>query len=159
MKAQMFVVTPDDRAPALNVLGTDVTVLASNAATGSYEITLQRGGEGLGAPPHSHDWDESFYVLQGGVEFTCAGQTRVCGPGTLVHVPAGTVHGFRYAAGGGEMLEFTGQGGLATQLFSDLDSNIPPGPPDFPTLLAVLEKNAVQLAACDGPAHRKEIAA
>ncbi len=86
-------------------------------------------------------------MLQGAVEFTCAGQTRVCGPGTLVHVPAGTTHGFRYATNGGEMLEFTGQGGRATQLFSDLDSNIPPGPPDISALLAVLEKNAVRLAA------------
>lgn len=147
MNAEMFVVTPDNRAPALNVLGTEVTVLASNAATRSYEITLQRGDEGLGAPPHSHPWDESFYVLEGGVEFTCAGRTRACGPGTFVHVPAGTVHGFRYAAGGGEMLEFTGQGGRATQMFADLDRTIPPGPPDVPALLAVLEKNAVQLAA------------
>ena len=48
MKSKMFVITPGDRAPALNVLGTEVTVLAPNAATGSYEITLQRGGEGQG---------------------------------------------------------------------------------------------------------------
>ena len=33
MKAQPFVVTPADYDPALNVLGTKVTVLASNAAT------------------------------------------------------------------------------------------------------------------------------
>ena len=51
MKAQPFVVTPADYDPALNVLGTKVTVLASNAATQSYEITLQQGDEGTG-PPH-----------------------------------------------------------------------------------------------------------
>ncbi len=39
IKAQSFVVTPADYDPALNVLGTKVTVLASNAATHSYEIT------------------------------------------------------------------------------------------------------------------------
>jgi quercetin dioxygenase-like cupin family protein len=42
-----------------------VTVLASNAATQSYGITLQQGEEGPGPPPHSHDWDEAFYVLKG----------------------------------------------------------------------------------------------
>jgi hypothetical protein len=50
MKAQPFVVTPADYYPALNVLGIKVTVLASNAATQSYEITLQQGDEGTGPP-------------------------------------------------------------------------------------------------------------
>ncbi len=54
MKAQPFVVTTKDYDPALNALGTKVTVLASNAATQAYEITLQQGDAGTGPPPHSH---------------------------------------------------------------------------------------------------------
>jgi hypothetical protein len=60
MKARPFVVTPEDYGPALNVVGTSVTVLASNTETKAYEITLQQGDEGTGPPPHSHNWDESF---------------------------------------------------------------------------------------------------
>ncbi|HSW11656.1 MAG TPA: cupin domain-containing protein [Solimonas sp.] len=147
MKAQPFVLSPGDRDPALNVLGTRITVLASNTATQSYEITLQQGDEGAGPPPHGHDWDESFYVLKGSVEFTCAGQTTLCMPGTLVHVPAGTVHSFRYGAGGGEMLEFTGQGGSATKMFTAIDREIPPGPPDIPKVVELLQRNGVTVAA------------
>lgn len=44
-------------------------MLASNAATQSYGITLQQGAEGTGPPPHSHDWDEAFYVLKGEIHF------------------------------------------------------------------------------------------
>jgi quercetin dioxygenase-like cupin family protein len=146
MNPQWFVVTPRDYDPALNVLGTKVTVLASNAATRAYEITLQQGDEGTGPPPHSHNWDESFYVLKGKIEFTCAGQTVACMPGTLVHVPAGNVHGFRYAAGGGEMLELTGQGGFATQMFTAVSHEIPPGPPDILKVVEVLEQNGVTVA-------------
>src|SRR5690242_3086564 len=69
MKAQHFVLTPDRRAPALHVVGTDVVVLASNDTTQSFGITYQQGDEGTGPPPHSHDWDESFYVLGGAIEF------------------------------------------------------------------------------------------
>ena len=145
-KAEPFVLAPNDHAPALTVLGTEVTVLASNTATQSYEITLQRGDEGTGPPPHSHDWDESFYVLKGKVEFTCAGRTVACMPGTLVHVPAGTVHGFCFGTGGGEMLELTGQGGLATQLFTAVSKEIPPGPPDIPKVVEVLKRNGVTVA-------------
>ena len=147
MKTQPFVVTPKDYDPALNVLGTKVTVLASNVATQAYEITLQQGDEGTGPPLHSHNWDESFYVLKGKVEFSCEGKTVMCMPGTLVHVPAGTVHGFRYGGGGGEMLELTGQGGFATQMFTAISKEIPHGPPDIPKVLEVLKQYGVTVAA------------
>ena len=146
MKTQPFVVPPENYGPALDVLGTKVTVLASNAATQAYELTLQRGDEGTGPPPHSHDWDESFFVLKGKVEFSCEGRTTMCAPGTLVHLPAGTVHGFRYGAGGGEMLEFTGQGGFATQMFTAVSREISPGSPDIPKLLEILKQNGVTVA-------------
>ena len=55
MSAQPFVLRPDQDGPALNVVGTEVTVLASNVATQSYGITLQQGEEGTGPPLHSHD--------------------------------------------------------------------------------------------------------
>lgn len=146
MKLQPFIVTPNDYDPPLNVLGTKVIVLASRAAAQGYEITLQQGGEGMGLPLHSHEWDESSYVLKGSIEFSCADKTVMCLPGTLMHVPAGTVHGFRYGAGGGEMFEFTGQGSLATQMFTAISKEVLPGPPDIPKVLEVLNQNGVTVA-------------
>jgi quercetin dioxygenase-like cupin family protein len=147
MKVQYFVLRPDQHEPALNVLGTKVTVLASNAATQGYGITLQQGDEGTGPPPHSHDWDESFYVLKGEIEYLCEGKAHLCTPGTLVHVPRGTVHGFRYGSGGGQMLEITGNDGLAAQMFTAVNNEIPVGPPDIPKVLEVLKRNGVTVAA------------
>ena len=146
MSVQPFVLKPDQREPALNVVGTEVTVLASNAATQSYGITLQQGEEGTGPPLHSHDWDEAFYVLKGEIHFLYDGKDYSCTTGTLVHVPRGTVHGFRYGKGGGQMLEITGAGALAAQMFTAIDKEIPPGPPDIPKLLDVLQRNGVAVA-------------
>jgi len=143
MRPHHFVLTPEQRAPALSVLGTRVAVLAPNTAAGSYGITLQQGDEGMGPPPHSHDWDESFFVLKGKIEFVCEGKTVVCTPGTLVHISRGTVHGFRYGIGGGQMLEITGQNALATQMFTAVSNEIPPGPPDIPKVLEVLRRNGL----------------
>ena len=143
MKSQAFVVTPKDYDPPLNVLGMSLTVLASNTATQSYEITRGQAGRGMGPPPHSHNWDEAFYILAGEVEFTCSGKTIVCPPGTLVHIPAGTVHSFRCLQDGCDMIELTGQGGMATQMFRAVSREIPPGPPNVPKLLEVLEQNGV----------------
>jgi quercetin dioxygenase-like cupin family protein len=147
MNVQTLVLKPDQHGPALNVVGTRVTVLASNAATQSYGITLQQGEEGTGPPPHSHDWDEAFYVLKGEIHFLCEGKAYACDAGTLVHVPRGTVHGFSYGSGGGQMLEITGAGALAAQMFTAVDNEIPTGPPDLPKLLDVLRRNGVIVAA------------
>lgn len=146
MKKEPLVVAPDDYDRALSVVGTEVTVLASKAATGGYEITYQRGDEGTGPPPHSHDWDEAFFVTKGSVAFSVDGETSVATAGTLVHLPGGTVHGFTYGPGGGEMLEITGEGTMASQMFTAVDREIPPGPPDIPKIVQVLNKNGVTLA-------------
>ena len=69
MNAKAFVVTPMNRPQELNVVGEHITVLASGVATGGYEIFLQEGPESSGPPPHSHPWDESFYVVKGKIEF------------------------------------------------------------------------------------------
>ncbi|MEM5314726.1 cupin domain-containing protein [Paraburkholderia sp. JHI869] len=140
MNPQPFVVKPGDYPRTLNVLGEGITVLASREATQGYEIFLQQGPEGSGPPPHSHDWDESFYVIKGSVEISCNGTTTTATPGTLVHVPAGAVHSFTMGADGCEMLSVTGHTGTASSLFTMIDAEVPPGPPDIPKLLEIAAK-------------------
>jgi hypothetical protein len=64
MAVRPFITAPEDYAPALDIVGEHVTVLASGEATDGYEIFLQRGPEGSGPPPHSHPWDEGGGVKQ-----------------------------------------------------------------------------------------------
>ena len=134
MSQKEKVITPSDRNTALNVIGVNVTVLTDSNA---QKITLQSGAEGAGPPPHSHPWDESFYVTKGSVQFTCNGQTSNCQEGTLVNVPAGTVHAFSFGEGGGEMIEITTSNSKAIPMFSALDRIIPPGPPDVTKVIEV----------------------
>jgi hypothetical protein len=47
MSVEPFVLRLDQYEPALNVVGIQVTVLTSNAATQNYGITLQQGEEQL----------------------------------------------------------------------------------------------------------------
>ena len=145
MSKAPFFVRPETYQSALSVVGTDVTVLASTQDTDGQEFTYQSGAKGMGPPPHSHDWDETFFVTKGSVEFTCAEKTELCTPGTLVFIPGGTKHAFKYGANGGEMLEITGVGSLATQLFRAVDSEIPPGRPDIEKIVDVLAENGVTI--------------
>ena len=99
-----FVVTPATAPAPLNVVGEQITVLASGSQTGGYEIFRQAGPEGSGPPPHFHPWDESFYVVKGDIAFGVGDKDMIAEPGTLVHLPAGTMHWFRFGKGGGEMM-------------------------------------------------------
>jgi quercetin dioxygenase-like cupin family protein len=146
MKPQPFIVTPDTYARPLNVVGEEITVLATNDVTQGYEIFLQRGDEGTGPPPHSHDWDESFYVIKGNVEIRYGDQTVSAKPGTLVHLPAGTVHAFQFGSGGGEMISITSQNGRAAQMFKSIDHEIPADAPDILRLIAVADRYGVAVA-------------
>jgi quercetin dioxygenase-like cupin family protein len=135
--AQPVVVTPTDRPQGLNVVGEQITVLADGAATGSYEIFRQAGPEGSGPPPHNHPWDEAFYVIAGQVIFGVEGQDdSLAPPGTLVHIPGGSTHWFRFGPGGGEMISMTSRAGAAA-FFTDIDREVSPTEPDFGTLLRV----------------------
>ena len=143
MKLKPFVIQPADRQAPLNVVGTQVTVLASRDNSRDQRITLQSGSEGQGPPPHGHEWDESFFVSSGTILFTCAGETTMCGAGTFVHVPAGTVHSFAYGPDGGEMLEITGGQSKAIEMFSTLDREARMGATDVEKAVEVLGDHGV----------------
>ena len=130
----------------LNVVGEQLTVLVSGAQTGSYEVFHQAGQEGSGPPPHSHPWDEAFFVTCGDIAFGVGNREAVARPGTFVHVPAGTTHWFRFGPGGGEMLSLTSREGAA-KMFTDFDREIAPDKPDFGRLLEIAESHGAHIAA------------
>jgi len=145
MTVRPFIVAPEDYAPALDIVGEHVTVLASGEATQSYEIFLQRGPEGSGPPPHSHPWDESFLVVKGQIDFGIGGESKTASPGTLVHLPAGTVHWFRFGSGGAEMVSITSRLG-ASKMFADMAREVAPVNPDVAKLAEVGARHGLKVA-------------
>jgi quercetin dioxygenase-like cupin family protein len=145
MAARAFVVTPEDYPPALDIVGEHVTVLASGEATEGYEVFLQRGPEGSGPPPHSHPWDESFFVINGQIEFGIGAESTTASPGTLVHLPAGTVHWFRFGRGGAEMISMTSRLGAST-MFTDMAREVAPVDPDPAKLAEVGARHGLTVA-------------
>ena len=143
MTAAPFFVQKTDYAHSLNVVGEHITVLASGHQTGSYEIFIQEGPEGSGPIAHTHPWDESFFVLRGEVDFRLgdddAGTATV---GTLVHVPAGAKHWFRWRQGGGAMLSITSRTG-ASDMFTDIHAEIAPDQPNLERLMTICSRHGL----------------
>src|SRR4051812_19374328 len=51
---------------------------------------------GNGPPLHvHHSDDEIFIVTKGEFQYTAEGETRECGPGSVVYLPKGCVHSFK----------------------------------------------------------------
>lgn len=143
MKREPIIGASADIAPRA-VLAEKITILADHAQTGSYELFVHDAPEGAGPLPHSHPWDEAFYVISGEVEFVCGDLARTVGPGGFVHVPAGTVHSFRYASPTAQILGVTSKDGAA-KMFTALDRECS-GPADFAKIAEVLKRCRVDLA-------------
>jgi quercetin dioxygenase-like cupin family protein len=60
-----------------------------------------------GVDPHTHpDHSDSFYVLEGEVEFFFDGEWRRAAPGAYVSIPPNVEHGFRPAGTAIRLLNF-----------------------------------------------------
>ena len=66
-----------------NVTGQDLQVIRAEIAPGT--------DFGL----HTHHQEQIICVLQGQLEFTVDGETRIVGPGQVIHAPPGVEHGGR----------------------------------------------------------------
>ena len=60
----------------LNVLGMPLTMLCEAGETGgSWSLFEEEVPLGMGPPPHRHDWDEAYYILDGEVDFQIDGES------------------------------------------------------------------------------------
>jgi quercetin dioxygenase-like cupin family protein len=97
---QLTVARPDSDAalPHLGVVGDTYTILLSGEDTaGRYALIDMHVPPGGGPPPHRHDFEEMFTVLEGEIELTFRGEQSVARAGETVNVPANAPHRFRNA--------------------------------------------------------------
>ncbi|MBO4141730.1 cupin domain-containing protein [Micromonospora tulbaghiae] len=88
---------PDDPALThLAIAGGTYTILVTGEQTaGRYCLIDMRVPPGGGPPPHRHDFEEMFTVLDGAVEFTFRGEQTVARAGETINIPANAPHFFR----------------------------------------------------------------
>jgi quercetin dioxygenase-like cupin family protein len=86
----------DDSLPHLGVVGDTYTILVSGAETaGRYTLIDMHVPPGGGPPPHRHDFEEMFAILDGEIELTFRGVSAVATAGETINVPANAPHVFR----------------------------------------------------------------
>jgi quercetin dioxygenase-like cupin family protein len=92
------VARPDDdqTLPHWGVVGDTYTMLISGEETaGRYTLIDMHVPAGGGPPPHRHDFEEMFSVLEGAIEVTLRGETTTARAGETVNIPANAPHVFK----------------------------------------------------------------
>jgi mannose-6-phosphate isomerase-like protein (cupin superfamily) len=70
-------------------------------------LEISYGPDFEGVDPHTHaDHTDSFYVLEGELEFLQDGEWHRVGPGTFLSVPPNVEHGFRPCGSSFRLLNF-----------------------------------------------------
>src|SRR3954453_15426550 len=86
----------DQNLPHIGMVGDTYTILLSGEDTaGRYCLIDMHVPPGGGPPPHRHDFEEMFSVLEGEIELTFRGASAVARAGETVNVPANASHVFR----------------------------------------------------------------
>ncbi|MGC4027548.1 MAG: cupin domain-containing protein [Steroidobacteraceae bacterium] len=84
------------KRPSYEDDGTSDVALSSKDSGGRLNVQDEVWKAGFAVGPHFHrNHSETFYVLDGRVEWTVAGETQVLSRGDAVHIPPNTVHSAR----------------------------------------------------------------
>src|ERR1022692_1270909 len=88
----------DQSLPHVGLVGDTYTILVTGEDTaGKYTLIDMHVPPGGGPPPHRHDFEEMFTVLDGEVQVTFRGETLVARAGETINVPANAPHAFTNA--------------------------------------------------------------
>ncbi len=90
----------DQGLPRIGLAGGTYTILLTgNDTDGRYCLINMIIPPGGGPPPHRHDFEESFTILEGEIEATFRGQKSLMRTGETVNIPANAPHSFVNSSG------------------------------------------------------------
>jgi quercetin dioxygenase-like cupin family protein len=90
----------DENLPHIGLLGDTYTITLTGEDTdGRYCVIDMYVPPGGGPPPHRHDFEETFILLEGEIEATFRGRKAAVRAGDTLHIPANAPHQFHNSSG------------------------------------------------------------
>ena len=90
----------ENKLPHISVMGDTYTILVSGDDTdGRHCLIDMYVPPGGGPPPHRHDFEEMFTILEGEIELIFRGEKSVARTGETVNIPANAPHSFKNISG------------------------------------------------------------
>ena len=92
---ELVVATADSKLPHIGVVGDTYTILLTgNDTAGRFCLVDMHVPPGGGPPPHRHDFEETFTILEGELDVVFRGKKRLARAGETINVPANAPHQF-----------------------------------------------------------------
>ena len=99
LSRQLVLKSERDNLPHLGVVGDTYTIVLAGADTaGRFCLMDWHIPPGGGPPPHRHDFEETFILLEGEIEATFRGEKRIVRAGETINIPANAPHQFHNGA-------------------------------------------------------------
>jgi quercetin dioxygenase-like cupin family protein len=142
----------DQSLPHIGLVGDTYTVLLSGRDTaGRYCLIDMHIPPGGGPPPHRHDFEETFTLLEGEIEAVFRGTKSIVRAGETIHIPANAPHQFRNISDRPARLLCTcspaGQEDFFRQVGVLVATRTTPPPPPDPAAQAAFREKADALAS------------
>jgi quercetin dioxygenase-like cupin family protein len=98
-KRSLTVAQPEN-LPHIGLVGDTYTITVTGEQTaGRFCVIDMHIPPGGGPPPHRHDFEETFILLEGQMEATFRGQKSTLRAGETLNIPANAPHQFHNASG------------------------------------------------------------
>ena len=141
----------DQTLPHIGVVGDTYTITVPGTATANrfcvIDMHIPPGG---GPPPHRHDFEESFILLEGEMEATFRGKKMTVKAGETLHIPANAPHQFKNTSAQPVRLLCICSPAGQERFFAEIGVPVPtrttPPPPEDEAQREAFMKKAKQLA-------------
>ena len=158
-RRKLVVENPDkSNVQHIGVVGDTYTILLSGTDTaGRFTLIDMHVPPGGGPPPHRHDFEETFILLNGELQATFRGEKCTVRAGETIHIPANAPHQFHNTSSKPVRMlcicSPAGQEEFFKELGTVVATRTTPPPRVDPAQEAAFIKKAIELA----PKYRTEL--
>lgn len=148
----------DAKLRHLGVVGDTYTILLSGKDTaGRYCVIDMYVPPGGGPPPHRHDFEETFAVLEGELEATFRGNKILVIAGETIHIPANAPHQFHNSSAAPVRMLCTCSPAGQEEFFAEVGVPVATRTTPPPKLDEAAQKAFIAKAVALAPKYRTEL--
>src|SRR4029077_7743736 len=148
----------DSALPHVAVVGDVYTILITGEQTaGRYALIDMFVPPGGGPPPHRHDCEEMFHVLDGEVQVLFRGARSTARAGATVNIPANALHEFKNLADKPARLLCLVSPAGEEQFFLEIGDRVPTRTGPLPVLDEAARLERAVRAKTLAPKYKNEI--
>ena len=137
----------------LNVLGMPLRFLCDAEETdGAWSLMEEEIHVGLGPPPHRHDWDEAYYVIEGALDFEMDGKQVRIERGDFAYLPRKTVHAFKGASPSPARVLIFAAPAHSSAFFEDVNREVRKVPEDLAKVPAIGRRHGIEFVTAPASA-------